>query len=845
MKQAKDIGAPQQFLYKRFPNWKSDRKTYMIPPVFTPKAVEIAVEGPVHYADRGETGESIIFNRLKELGKRKEIGMFAVHGFELKDVAKWNKKCAPDYKLPDVKPKDVRECDFIIFHHTLGIISVEVKNILNIRNSDILSAESQLKTSHDIVEEFASFNIMGSKSSFQLFLPHWKVIAMPSTKKEAFDRRAYHGLQDDTLLLFQDDSTNIESFEQWWMEAFESATTSEMAPQYEMAYEQALSYTLMVRHLGPLTESDYIADLSLSLDSFRHLGQAAYTQVLESDFPNFWHWCLDVLNKIDMGFDFGKEEEYMKSHPLNAKCSIGKKQMKILNELLKNGGYIFGDVPSVLDATLAVMFEDKFLLFFKNIVRFFNAMRQIRTQVGQWKATQESSTKLPLTSVKDLNKLDRRLSKLTFMEGDEPTMLDKDIFESLTCKLRVKYSHLPIVLTIEQLTVFEGPKKQLIIGAPGSGKTELMKFKARELEIEMKACKAETKILYIVATGSPSGDPLLSQQIKEFFKKSTSVEVMTIVIEEESPRLLEHTKAVLREKMAKKASDKSAKYQHVFIDEYWIGAKPAEHEIILELVTKIPGYVWISSVFDFHQDRLNTSKMMTRTKPLVVALEEQGGQVSRISQVVRATNSIVNLERNYSARYRERSYPYGTEQILGHSLEGLPVEWAVADSIDGMYNNCTDIVSSAITEPMAVCKKTNLTLNPADILVVNFAVRTKESLSVTPSLEARLCSEKIPIWSFGESLEQFMNCDEGKVTLLNSHTREESTYLDGVEWPMVVVILPSGVLLNEADIAEGAERLRNYDTYISFFRTQVKLVVISDKWTNHEEFLKDIEKKFK
>lgn len=846
MAQAKDIGAPHKFLYKRFPNWKQDRQTYMIPPVFTPKAVEIAIEGLVHYHDSGELGESIIFNRLKELGEKMRSGMFVVHGFHLKDVLKWNKKCAPDYKVPSIRSEDVRECDFIIFHHALGIISIEVKNVQHIRNNNILSAERQLKTSHDLVEAFAAFNLKGSKSS-PPFLPHWKVIAMPSTKKLAFDRKAYPNLEQDTILLFEDDSEDIESFEEWWRETFDTAMMDKMAPEVELAYEHALSYTLMVRHLGPLSESDYIADLSLSLDSFRHLEQAAYSQVLESEFPHFWRWCSDVLDKIDKAFDFGVEEAFMKSHQLNNKGLNIKTKIKILNELLEYSEYIFGDVPSVLDAALAVTFEDKYLLFFKNIVRFFNAMRQMRTQVKQWKVTEESP-KLDrfafskLTTVKDFNKLDRHLSRFTFMEGEEPTKLDKDVFETLTCKLRVKYSHLPIVLTTEQLAVFEGPEKQVIIGAPGSGKTELMKFKALELDNKMKACEAKMKILYIVATGSPSGDPLLSYQIKDFFKKSTLVEVMTIVIEEESPQLLEHTKTVLQEKMA------SGEYGHVFIDEYWIGAKPAEHWIILELVTKIPGYVWISSVFDYRQDMLDTSKMSARTKPLLVVLKEQGGQVSRISQVVRATNNIINLERHYSALYRNRSYPYGPEQILGHSLEGLPTMWVIANSIDSMYNKCTQEVDSAIKEPAVhsvITKERNLTLNPADILIVNFAVRAHESLSVGPSLEARLNSAKIPIWSFGESLEQFMNCDEGKVTLLNSHTREESTHLDGVEWPMVVVILPSGVLLNEVELAEGAERLRNYDTYISFFRTQVKLVVISDKWTNETEFLEDIERKFK
>ena len=394
------------------------------------------------------------------------------------------------------------------------------------------------------------------------------------------------------------------------------------------------------------------------------------------------------------------------------------------------------------------------------------------------------------------------------------------------------------ILTPEQLAVFKGPKKQLIIGAPGSGKTALMKLKALELEFELKVT---TKILHIVAAGSPSGESLLSHQIKRFFKKSNStlVEVMTIVLEEENPELLGKTEAKLREMMA------SGEYGHVFIDEYWIGSQPPEHAIILELVSRIPGYVWISSVFDYDP---NNKKYPVRTKPLIDAVEKEGGIVSRITQVIRATNTIVKLQRDYSAFYRGCPYPYETERIHGHSCEGLPIMWTTADNIDGMYDECLKVVASTIKDPImqtSTLKTKKLMLNPGDILIVNFAVRTMESLSVTPSLEGRLMNANIPIWLFGDNPELFMNRDAGKVTLLNSPTREDSTHLDGVEWPVVVIILPSGVLVNTAELAPNAERLRNYDTYISCFRTQVKLVVISDKWTDEKMFLNDIELKFK
>ena len=878
----KDLGAPHQFLYKRFPNWKDGRKTYMIPPVFTPKktkAIQVALEGPVHYTDRGDLGESIVYKRLEELGRVKKIGMFVVNGFHLKDVVKWNTRSTPDYKVPSLQ-STTNEFDFIVFHHSLGVIAIEVKNNRDIQNNKIYDAEKQLKASHEFIQQFANPKEEdGTKreknkkketkkdktkkeetkkeetKEEDIRLPHKKVIAVPSTKKLTFDRKAFKSLQDDTLLLFEDDLENLESFEQWWRESFETTIMDKMAPQTERAYEQALSYTLMVRHLGPVTDSDYIADLSPTLDNFRHLEQGfrSYPRVLEEEFPNFWSWCWDVLDKMDTGFDFGNEAEgpalkatFVKEHGLKSQQLESDKGISLLDNILKHSKYVLG-AASVLDVMLAGGFAKKYLLFVKHTVVFINAIRGLQPMLTQWKAT-DQSTKLErfpfskLASVEDYNRLDQHLYRYKFMEGDEPTELDKEIFESLTCKLRVEYSKLPIVMTTDQLAVFEGPMKQVIIGAPGTGKTELLKFKALQLEREMKACKIAKKILYIMGNGSPDPQrrPFLSYQMKRFFRKfESSVEVMTILLEEEKPELLKETKEKLREMMA------SGEYDHVFIDEYWIGARPSEQEIIVELVAKIPGYVWISSVFDYDQ---STKKYEVRTKPLIDVLENNGGVVSRITQVIRATNTIINLERGYSAFYQGRSHPYGTKEILGHSLEGLPIMWATADSIDGMYDECLKFVNSTLNSPIPQTlthKMKKLVLNPADILIVNFAVRTMESLSVTPSLEARLKSANIPIWSFGEDPELFMNCDEGKVTLLNSPTREDSTHLDGVEWPMVVVVLPSGVLLNTAELAPNAERLRNYDTYISCFRTQIKLVIISDKWTDEKMFMKDIELRLK
>ena len=852
----------------------------MIPPAFKPKGsnFNIALEGLVpEYSDRGDQGESIVYHFLKQLGEQKHMGMFVVNGFQLNDIINWNRSCdkkrMKNYQVPQVlttartsgmaEPED-GECDFIIFHHTFGIILLEVKNDLVIRANNLYKGQDQLTRSHDLMANFAAHTQKGTE---KLTLPYRKVIALPSTSKVSFYRSTdFPNLKDDIAILFAEDLVDVGTFEQWWVDKVERSASGKISNFNQKAYEQALSCTLAVRHLGPMTEHDYIADLSKSLASYKHLEKGVLPELSESEFPHFHRWWLNTLQKIDEAFDFGVmetakrvEETFIKENKLKNEQNLLSRKggVRFIDTLLSGSQqYLLGDEPSVLDALLAGYFDKKYILGLRNIVKLMNNMRQLRREFKPIESHRLSlkSSELPfieLTSVQDLNKLERHLSQSPFLEGDKPTELDRYVLEKLTCNLRFKYSQLPIIFTSDQLAVFEGPTKQLIIGGPGTGKTELMKFKAQQLAVKMKACKMDLNILYIVASGSP----LLYHQLKDFFKKFPLIEVLALKFEQESPLELERAKEVLRERMA------SGKYGHAFIDEAWIGSKPAEHEVILELITKegssstrkhgnIPGYVWISSVFDMNRELIDKEeKTKSRIDPLLAAIKKEGGVVSHLTQVARATNNIIKLERDYSSRYQNRTFTYGTEKMLGHSLEGPAIAWEVVQDVASMYKRCVEIVQSATRDAMheddtTPLRKKSLILNPADILIVNFAVRASESLLVRQSLK-ELLVETIPVWTFGDDIEQFMNCKEGKLTLLDSPTRDDSTYLDGVEWPMVMVILPSAVLLNKAKPPEGAEGLRNYDTYIAFFRAQAKLVIISDKWRSQEEFLKDVDQKNK
>lgn len=939
-----DLASPEKYLYWQFPDWKVGNKTVMIPPAYMPSKLGYTISTDskyVHEDDfniRGMQGEKLVYDRLQQVGRAKNTGMFVIHGFQLKDISRWNERCERE-SVEGVVPKtptQTGESDFIIFHHTKGVILIEVKNLKEPdtnkaetkiegapfqKDDDIDKAKNQLDVSWTVVKAFAETNSSCSEQSDKLELfPIVKFIALPSTRKGT-----KHKDVKEASFIYEEDLRTPESFLKWWIDHIE--TLPLMATTQEKAYNLSLSRMLAVRHLGPVTESEYTANTSYILSSFKHLDNLAkhFRRIKETEHPNLFRWCKN-MSQLDPPAEKVSQKEAIDALRSVNIIAAQANLTKVLNKHLSDGKFINGEEPGDEDTKVFQYLSQEYIMDLDYIVRYMNRVTKARKEKEKDDDISSDRTlkDFNLEDTEDIGRLNQ-LSKLLdrnqggFLEGEHYTNLDVELCDKLAkgdirvLPLAGKTPWAP-VFTMEQLAVFEGPKKQLIIGGPGSGKTELMKAKALTLSQQTRSGK---RILYLIQL--PDKKSVFPNVMAKFFQdnKAKNVDVATIQLEGEKHDIFEsvHLVKIQGEQEADKheifgsqCSQLMEMYSHVFIDELWIGSKIRhemeqdgtikkidELQIAKQAIESIEGYVWMSSVFDFKEECFETisdeeirlvleSKRLEGkgnllyktlgTTSLLETLRINGGVTCRIKHLLRSTNNIVKLLQDYSSRYLERDFPYGTQNMLNHNVEGQEISWIVAqpqslatssgahrleqDELWQLqknelavqtYSKCAEVIKKVLffnsdLRPPLLMKtsksQVKLQLCPSDILVANFIARYHPKLSLGKVLERN----EIPVYDFHEQRVFSTRCldhSQSGVFLLNSLSRDDSTCLDGAEWPMVIILLTPELMLSEG--SAQFETVRNYDPYIAMFRAQAKLVVISDTWTSSQDFLDSVDKK--
>lgn len=544
--------------------------------------------------------------------------------------------------------------------------------------SKIIEAKAQLDRTRTVVEAFAVVNNSSDEQSDRLEPPPvMMVIALPSTK-----RGSPHAHVDDTLLMYEEDLASPESFSKWWYDNIESPPWMASTPDItNKAYELALSRILAVRHLGPVTESEYTADISYTLDTFKHLGNLAsgrFRRIKEVEHPHLFRWCKYMMSQVNLPFAKVSYKEAL--HTLNSVNVTACKAnlLKVLNDHLSDKKFLLGNKMAGEDTKIFQYLWTVYIIDIDSITRFMNRVTDAKKK-DIIVDTAKTLTDLGLAKADDvtgLNELSKLLDKSQsgFLEGESCTNLDRELCENLAGG-NVRILALPVrrnkkqwapVFTMDQLAVFDGPKKQLIIGGPESGKTELMKAKALILAEELPPGK---KILYLIHGDRKNVFPNV---MRKFFNDH-NVDVLTVELKGEHRKAFEDQQAQL----------KWETYSHVFIDELWIGSKiryemqqDGNMNVIDELtipkqaLESIEGYVWMTSVFDFKKEcfekiskeeitevltlkRLEGKKNLLykklSTPSLLEVLEKKGGVISRIRHPLRSVNNIVRLLQDYNS----------------------------------------------------------------------------------------------------------------------------------------------------------------------------------------------------
>ena len=956
-----ELSSPEKFLNWQFPDWKSNNETVMIPPAFTPSQLGLTVsrDGKYLHDDTvniaGILGEKLVYERLQQIGKANRLGMFVIHGFKLKDIINWNERCSKkdekkeEDQVPQGSLASKGEQDFIIFHHKKGVILIEVKNLKEADKDQSMERKKkyideevtdardvQLERSRQVINAFTKMNAHNEQMSNSVPLPITMVIALPSTKKVTAHKRP-----DDTLFIHKEDISSPESFSEWWKHNIDKVPSMGATAETAMAYEIALSRMLAVRHLGPVSKSECTAYTSYTLETFKHLENLAkkFHTIKEIEYPHLYQWCRKMFQIVEYSSELPTEEERndellsilrslnivkLKDASLlkNLKVLKNLKILKNLNKRLDGRRFLYGDELAAEDAKLFQCLSQLYVLDLDSIVHYMNRVTEACKAPDNLVTANKTLKEHNLDNtdkIISLNELSRLLvkNKSQFLEGEYCTKVDVELCSNLA-KGDIRVLPLPgkracpPIFTMEQLAVFEGPKKQLIIGGPGSGKTELMRSKALMLS---QQSKGKQGILYLIQLPKKE-KTVFPNTMERYFKenKAKGVDVMTIELEGENKEVFKQQCSEIKHQIELQT------YSHVFIDELWIGSKIRfqiekgsdaltvvdELEIVKFAIENVDGYVWMSSVFDYKEHCFEPDEVRGEEEilPLLVrqnlqgkerplykvlgtlllleTLKRSGGVVRTLKHLLRNTNSIVKLLQDYSRCYFDRDFPYGTDDMLNHNVEGQVIDWVVVQPQSGMdisapeveptahqqqaqleelvelmYKECGDIIQRALhistgtqqthsisdlrppsmMKPQKSGKKFQLL--PGDILVVNFVVRYQ---SRNNNLSNYLKHREIPTHDLKEKGAVSSDFLE-RVCLLNSSSRADSTLIEGTEWPMVIILLTSELLFNAEKMP--FEMLRNYDAYIAMFRAQAKLVVISDSWKSSQDFLKVVHMKIK
>ena len=223
----------EEYLTRRWPDWKTNDRTYMIPPCFKRNYISPTgdASGAVELTEtlkgyiKGDSAELQIFQCLERFGRETNQPMFVLSKFSYRKFIKefFPKDCPLVTSLKNLLETSKRdEIDFVVLHRRIGVILIEAKGKTEFKSDRYKVAKEQLEFAEKFVRIF-----LEAKGMNEVDFVH-KVVAVPNLSDESESSGGFIDLRKINLEMDgEGNDRNLLPFELWWKGKFTERSLGE------------------------------------------------------------------------------------------------------------------------------------------------------------------------------------------------------------------------------------------------------------------------------------------------------------------------------------------------------------------------------------------------------------------------------------------------------------------------------------------------------------------------------------------------------------------------------------------------------------------------------------------
>ena len=223
----------EQYLTGRWPDWKTNDRTYMIPPCFKRNYISPTgdASGAVELTEtlkgyiKGDSAELQIFQCLERFGRETNQPMFVLSKFSYRKFIKefFPKDCPLVTSLKNLlETSKEDEIDFVVLHRRIGVILIEAKGKTEFNSDRYEKAKKQLEFAERFVRIF-----LEAKGMNEVDFVH-KVVAVPNLSDVSESSGGFIHLRKINLEMDgEGNDRNLLPFARWWKGKFTERSLGE------------------------------------------------------------------------------------------------------------------------------------------------------------------------------------------------------------------------------------------------------------------------------------------------------------------------------------------------------------------------------------------------------------------------------------------------------------------------------------------------------------------------------------------------------------------------------------------------------------------------------------------